>query len=182
MVKIPKDKRKGRKVLFRDASGRFVRAAERYQKAVTVQRLFRGKYVTVTEGKTRITPKRLVNLLTQDEFESLPANYSSEKMIQTTAKKYTAWDLANKLERERGVRGKVLRVTMMVKDGERMRRITFFRKMKRKGKAAYGFFRQMNEAIGNERMYLYNRISSKLFPDRKGKQVNLIGIKYSVEL
>lgn len=182
MARIPKDKRKGRRVIFRDARGRFVKESERYQKAVSVQRLFRGKYVTVTEGKRRLTPKRLAELINQDEFEALPANYSDAVNIETKARKYTAWDLANRLEKTRGLRGKVLRVTMVLQDGSRTRRVTFFRKMKQRGAAAYGFFRQMNEAIGNEKMYLYNRIMSKLFPDRRGKQVNLKRLEVSVEL
>lgn len=182
MVKIPKDKRRGRKVIFRDIHGRFVKESERYQKAVSVQRLFRGHYVTVTEGREKITPKRLVELLPQNEFESLPANYSDEKFLKTTAKKYTAWDLANKLEHVRGLRGKVLKIEMQLMDGDRLRRVTFYRKMRKRGKTAYGFFRQMNEAIGNEKMFLYNRVQSKLFPDRRGRQVNLTGLKYSIEL
>lgn len=181
MVKIPK-KPRGRKVVFRDALGRFVAEKERYQKAVMVQRVIKGKYITVTEGKTRVTPKRLVELVPQDEFEALPAAYKDPEAIMTKAKKYTAWDLSTKMEKIRGIRGKMLKVTMMIRDGDRMKEISFFRRVKRRGNFAYGFFRAMNEAIGNEGGYLYNRVASKIFPDRRGRQVNLIGIKYSVEL
>lgn len=181
MVKIPKDRRKGQKVIFRDDRGRFVSPKERYQKATTVQRLFRGKYHTVIE-KRKVTPKLLVSVINQDEFEDLPANYADDKPVESKAQKYRAWDLAGKLEKQRGVRGKVLRVTMNIMDGKRMREVTFFHRIRRRGPMQYSIFKAMNEAIKNEGGYLYNRIGSKLLPDRKGKHFHLAGIRYAVEL
>lgn len=181
MVKIPKDTRKGRKVIFRDDKGRFVAESERYQRATSVQKLFRGKYETIVDHK-KVTPRLLADLLTRDEFESMAANYSPPITLETKAKKYSAWDLANVAEGVRGLRGHMTKVTMNLQDGDRLRKVTFFHKVSRKGKFSYQLFRHMNSAIGNEKLFLYNRIGSKLLPDRKGKQVHLKSIEISKEL
>lgn len=181
MVKIPQAAKS--KIRFRDEHGRFVKQEERYQKAVKVEKLFRGKWETIAEGKKVITPKRLVDILNRNEFESLAPNYSSPTTIKPTARKYTAWDAANKIGGLRGIKGHMMKVTMNIRDGDRLRKISFYRRVSRKKKySPYGMFRQMNQALGNEKLYLYNRIGSKLLPDRKGKSVHLESIEVSKEL
>jgi hypothetical protein len=181
MVKVPKLKA-GRRVIFRDAKGRFVPESERYQRATSVQRLYRGSWVTITEGGKRITPRRLAQLLPRDEFEMLAPNYSDPVSFRPAARKYTAWDVAGQISRARGVRGTVLRVELHLRDGRRLRKITFYRRTRRKGSLHIPVFLAINEAIGNNKMNLYNRIGSKLFPDRKGRTVRLVQVLVSKEL
>jgi len=181
MVKVPKDQRIGRRVVFRDRRGRFVAESERYQRATRVYRQFRGKYHEVWTGK-QLTPKKLANLLPRPEFEELAPNFSAERTLVPRNKHFTAWDLSQQVNRLRGLRGHMVRVTMVLRDGKQARKITFFRRAKRKGNMAYGFFRQANVAIGMEGGYLYNRIGSKFFPDRKGKRVRLVSFNVSTEM
>lgn len=162
-----------KKVRFRDEEGRFVAEALRYKYATVVERKVRGKWHRVTEGTKVITPKRLTELITRDEFESLDPAYGKETVIVPTARKYTAWDIAEKMNRARGLKGKQLRVEMNILDGESLRKIVFYRKMKTRGNPTYGIFAQMNEVIRNSGFHLYNRIGSIFVPDRKGKQVKL---------
>lgn len=147
-------------------------------------RQYRGKMVEVWRSRKgkRLSPKALADLLPRPEFESLAANYSDEKIIEPKDKHFTAWDLSTQVNRMRRIRGKMLRVTMTIRDGKQQREVTFYRKVKRKGPISYGFFRQANSAIGNDGGYLYNRIGSKLFPDRKGRKVKLINWKVAVEM
>lgn len=184
MVKIPKDKRRGRKVEFRDENGRYVAESRRYQEATSMYRKYRGKMVRVWESSKgkRLRPKDLADLLPRDEFEALAANYGDAKTIVPKDKHFTAWDLSNQMNRVRGLRGHMVKVIMILKDGAQTKRVTFYRKAKRKGSMAYGFFKQANAAIGNAGGYLYNKIKNKLFPDRKGRKVKLLGWELAVEL
>lgn len=185
----PRRRVKSKRVLFRDELGRFVAEADRYQKAVSVQRFVKGRYMTVTQDwrdlpvkKRRLTPKRLVDILNQDEFESLPSTFGGGRDITPTARKYVAWDLAQKAMKARGLRGKAVRVTMEIKDGDATRFISFIHQFRRKGAKPYGLFTHMNEAIGNAGGFFYNKIRSKLLSDRKGRQMHLKGIKLEPEL
>lgn len=171
-----------KRVLFFDANGKFVSPVDRYKKAVKVMRYVRGKYREVTEGEKVITPRRLVDLLTQDEFEHLPATFGSPRDVKPTARKYIAWDLSQKAVKVRGLRGKAVRVTMTIKDGKATRIVSFIHQFRHKGARPYGLFKHMNEAIGNIGGFLYNRIRSKLLSDRKGRQMRLQGIRLEPEM
>ena len=167
---------------FRDELGRFVAQAERYQKAITVERKVGRRWHKITEGHRVITPARLANLVPRTEFEGLAPNYGHPVEIKPTAKKFTAWDVAQQANKTRGLRGHVVKVTMNLRDGDRLRKITFYRRVKRRGDITYGFFQQMNKVIGNEKLFLYDRVGSKLIADRKGKQVHLQSIEVAKEL
>ena len=188
----PKEMASG--VVFRDTLGRFVAQAERYQKAVSAQRYYRTTikrgyeliYETILPniGKP-ITPKRLVDLLPQDEFENLNPSYGKAKVFvpHPKVRKYTAWDLAHQAESQpRGMRGRLVKVTMNLKDGRATRKINFYTRIRRKGPFAIGLFLSMNKALLNEGMFLYNRVGSKLLPDRKGKKVHLQSMEIQSEL
>lgn len=184
MVKIPRDPRRGRKVVFRDARGRFVAESERYQRATTMQRQFRGRWVTVVKGTKVLTPRRIAELLPRDEFEALAPNYGPVREVRPEVRKYTAWNVAEQVQRGavRGVRGRVIKVTMKLLDGKRMRKVPFYYRVRRKGNFAYGLFKEMNAAIGNQALFLYDRVGSKLLPDRKGRKVRLTGVDIQVEM
>lgn len=147
-------------------------------------RKFRGKFVEVwaSEKGKKLTPKNLADLLPRPEFEALAPNYGPERRIEPKDKRFTAWDLSQQVNKLRGVRGHTVKVTMTIKDGKQFKHITFYRRAKRKGDLTYGFFRQANAAVGNDGAYLYNRIGSKLFPDRKGRKVKLVSYDVSVEM
>lgn len=184
MVKIPRDPRRGRRVVFRDAKGRFVAESERYQRATSMQRQFRGKWVTVVKGTRVLTPRRIAELLNRDEFEALAPNYGPVRTVKPQVKKYTAWDVSQLIQggAVRGIRGRVIKVTMNLRDGKRLRRVSFFYRVRRKGNFAYGLFKEMNAAIGNQAMFLYDRVGSKLLPDRKGRQVRLQSVDVQAEM
>lgn len=183
MVKIPPAE-KGRRLMFFGAGGRMVPESRRYQDATLVKRKFRGKWHTIYEQDEPITPKVLADLVPRDEFEALAPNYADPVRLETRAKKYTAWSLANHLDNNkvRGLRGHTAKVDMLLRDGKRLRKVSFYHRFRRKGSFAYGVFLAMNKAIGNEGMHLYNRLGSKLLPDRKGRKVRLIGLDVAIEL
>ncbi len=132
--------------------------------------------------KRKVTPKSLVDLLPRDTFESLAPNYAAPVEVAPQAKKYTAWDAAGKAQNLRGIRGHMVKVEMLIRDGKQTKKIGFYTKIRRKGAFQYSLFRSMNRALANEKTYLYNRIGSKLLPDRKGKKVHLVSIAISKEL
>jgi hypothetical protein len=138
---------KPKKVRFRDEEGRFVAESLRYKYATVVERKVRNKWYKVTEGTKVITPKRLTELITRDEFESLDPAFGKTTTIVPTARKYTAWDVAEKMNRTRGLKGKQIRVEMNILDGKSLRKIVFWRKMKTRGNPTYGIFAQMNEVM-----------------------------------
>lgn len=165
--------------MFLGPNGRMVPESRRYQDASRVLRLFRGKWhEIINDGKVKgkITPKRLVDLVPRHEFEALAANYTDPVTLSPRSKVFRAWELANRLGSVRGIRGHTVRITLRVQDGKRIRLVSFFRKVKPKGDFSYGFFKQMNNAIGMEGGYLYNRIEGKLLRDRIGRKMHLISM------
>ncbi len=183
MVKIPKAD-VGKKLIFLNSKGKFVKESERYQKATRVLRKYRRKWVEIYHRDEPISPKTLANLVPRDEFESLAANYGNPVGITTKAKKYVAWSLANRLDKNevRGLRGHTAKVSMKVRDGKRQRTITFYHRFRRKGSYAYSVFKAMNQALGSEGLYFYNRLGSKLLPDRVGRKIHLEGLEVAIEL
>jgi len=163
------------RVLFRDAKGRYVSASHRYTKAVVVEAIRRGHSfdlvdTSLTGGK--ITPQVLAQVLTKTEFESLDEALSPFKTF-TTKKKYAAWDICEQVDKTKGARRKTLKYTMEVMDGKRMKKVSFYHIIKRNGKSSYGLFRRMNQELGLEGMYTYDKVGSKILADRKGKKITL---------
>lgn len=166
------------RIIFRDSKGRFVSPRERYQKASTVQvrRLVRGKlnYYTVVEHE-KFDAEMLAVVLRQDEFESLPPTYEPFKAYIPKGK-YAAWEASGQIDKTKGLRGSLVRVTMQVQDGKRTRMISFMHRITRKHNQQAAMFYHMNEVLGNNNMYLYNKFRNKLLTDRVGRQVRLTAV------
>lgn len=166
-------KKKQARVIFRGERGRFVSPKVRYTSKVKQVQIKRGdRYVTVLEKKTP-SPKILVDLLNQREFESLPEAIMPFKVFKPHSK-YAAWNLAEQLDKAKGIRRKQLKITLELMDGQRLKRLTFYHIIKKNQTSSYQLFRRINEEIGFEGLQLYNQIRGKMIADRKGKQVRLI--------
>ena len=163
------------RVVFRDAKGRFLKVAERYVADVKMVQVVRHReYITVAER--RLKPDELVNVLNQREFESLPEALVDFKTY-TSKSKYKAWDIARQIDETKRVRRKNLKYTVTIKDGTQLRKVSFYHNVKRNSESSYGIFRRINQEIGLEGMFLYDRVGGKILADRTGKQVSLINIK-----
>jgi len=163
------------RVVFRDPLGRFMRQADRYKPGVAMVQAVRNKrYIILAERG--LPPESLINVLSQREFESLP-----EALIDrgdyTSKKKYKAWDIAEQIDRTRGIRRKQLKFTIRILVGKRQKSVTFYHKIKRNTASSYAIFRRINQELGLEGYFLYDRTpSGKVLADRTGKQVHLQGI------
>lgn len=171
MAKRPKTR-----VVFRDGNGKFVKASDRYRKAAIVQAVRKGHVfdlidTRITKG-VKITPSTLVNVLTRDEFESLDEALVPFK-VYTSKKKYAAWDVSEQVDQTKGIRRKTLKYTVEVIDGKRKRFISFYHRVNRNTSASYQIFRRINQEIGLEGMFLYDRIGGKILADRTGKKIKL---------
>lgn len=164
------------RVVIRDKLGRFMRLADRYKPGVAkIQVVRHRRYLTVSERP--LPPEDLANLLSQREFESLPEALV-EKGFYTSKSKYKAWDIADQIDRTKGVRRKDLKYTVTIMDGQQRREFSFYHKIKRNTQSSYSLFRRINQELGLEGMYLYRELAGgKVLADRKGKQVKLVGIK-----
>ena len=165
--------KKPSRIIFRDERGRFVSATRRYEKglvrSVGVRR--RNRYVEVITGP--VTPEKLADVTSRQEFESLPPAFSKMAEYKSTTK-YKAWDIAGKIDKTKRIRRKLIRVTMELKSGERKRSVSFYTRINRNQSASYNIFQRMNEALGLENMYLYDKTpSGKLIEGRKGEKVRL---------
>ena len=170
-------------VVFRDEYGRLVSPEDRYKLADSVW-VWRGgpkkgKYVPVVEGKKNIKPDVLVDVLYQPEFESLPPAYGQERSYKPKTNKYTVWNLAEQLDKTKGIRRKMLKVDVDVMDGKRLRRVSLITRIKRSGKASYQVFRSLTRALGAKGLFEYDRIGSKILTDRRGRKVSVKGMKVS---
>lgn len=171
---MPKKRPAPKRVIYRDAKGRFVAGRERYSKKVKMVQAVRGGELVVI-AKRPLTPKMLADLLNQREFEAQPE--AIRKLKDYTPKgKYQAWDLAEQIDKTRGVRRKTLKITMDLDDGGRKRTIEFYHTIKRTKTSSYQIFRRINQEVGIEGFFLYDKVGSKIIADRKGKQVKIIGM------
>lgn len=166
---------KGLKIIFRDELGRFLPYSARYEKDVKLIQVRRhGYYVDLAERP--LPPQDLADLLSRPEFESLP---EALKLVDTFESKsrYKAWDIAEQIDRARGIRRKTLKMTMTMRDGERLREVTFYHTLRRNAVSSYELFRRINNEVGFEGAYLYQRVGSKILADRRGRKVSLVNIK-----
>ncbi len=154
----------------------------RYQDAVVMERIVRGKTYKVTEGEKVLTPKRIASLLPRDEFEALKPNFTVPVRFRPKAKKFTAWNVAGQIQKMRGIRGHTIRVTLNLLQGRQLRQLTFYRRVRRKGAVQGGLFHQMQEALQLAKVYLYNRIGNRIFPERRGRKVRLHSADVAVEM
>jgi hypothetical protein len=93
--------------------------------------------------------------------------------------KYQVWDLANKLDSMKGIRRKLLKIDVMVEDGKRLKVMPMYHIIKSNKKSSYHIFRRINDLLGANNMFTYDRIGSKLLADRRGKKVRIKGIRIS---
>jgi hypothetical protein len=162
------------RVIFRDIKGRFMNPRDRYKSEVAMVQVVRNReYMIVSERM--LPPDSLVNVLNQREFESLPEALVQKKFYQTK-KKYAAWDIAEQIDRTKKIRRKDLKLTVELQDGKQKRKVVFYHRIKRNNPSSYHLFRRINQEIGLEGFFLYNKAGGKVLADRTGKQVKLIGI------
>jgi hypothetical protein len=163
------------RVIFRDKDGRFIPQSDRYTKRVAKIQVVRNRKVRdIASGP--LSSKDLAQVLSQREFESLT---EATKLVKTfsSKKKYKAWDIASQIDKTKGLRRQNLKLTVMVNDGGRQKKFTFYHNIKRNSKSNYQIFRRINQEIGLEGMFLYDRVGGKFLSDRTGKKVSLLGIK-----
>ena len=169
-------KKTKQRVIFRDSSGKFLPQAERFTKKVAMIQVVRNKrYVTVAEES--LASKDLTQVLSQREYESLSEATTLVKDF-TSGKKYKAWDIASQIDETKGIRRQDLKVTIVVNDGGRQKSFSFYHQVKRNTASSYQLFRRINQEIGLERMFLYDKTpGGRLLPDRTGKQVKLVKVR-----
>ncbi len=158
---MAKKRQKRQRVVFKDGLGRYVKAEDRYKQATTVQVLRRGRYVTVIERGT-VTPTKLAQVTNRTEFESLPPAFQHIKKVTPDKPKRrrkgkagdndVAWQLANKITATRGIRDKMVRITVSVKKGKRKFKVAFFHKLPSKKKNTYALFKHIREASGGKEL------------------------------
>jgi hypothetical protein len=173
-------KKSTKRVLFFDARGKFVSARQRYDGLVDRVMVSRGRrYVEVFKKvRSDLNPQQLANVTTRQEFESLPESYMFKGELKPKSK-YQVWDIANKLDSMKGIRRKLLKVDVMVEDGKRLKVMPMYHIIKSNKKSSYHIFRRINDLLGANNMFTYDRIGSKLLADRRGKKVRIKGIRIS---
>jgi hypothetical protein len=67
----------------------------------------------------------------------------------------------------------------MVEDGKRLKVMPMYHIIKSNKKSSYHIFRRINDLLGANNMFTYDRIGSKLLADRRGKKVRIKGIRIS---
>lgn len=166
------------RVIFKDKHGKFVKHADRYKPGV-VQKVFvkrRDRYVPVVE-KGGLTPEMLADVTTRDEFESMPEAVREIKTF-SSKKKYKAWDIAEQIDRSKGMRRKLLKITMEVEGvGRKPKFISFYHEINTNKSRSYHLFKRMNDAIGFENMNFYKTAGGKALSERSGKSVKLKTVK-----
>ena len=168
---------KGRRhaVIFRDLRGRFLPHSHRYREdeVAMIQAWRSGRYVDL--AFKAVKPSTLVDILSRPEFESLKEATTPIKEV-TSRSKYAAWDVASKIDKIKGIRRKDLKLTVVVDDGGRTRKVAIYHKIKRNSQSNYRIFQRINEELGFAGLFLYDKVGSKLLSDRKGRRVRLKSI------
>lgn len=164
------------RVIFRDKRGKYVAESDRYKRGLvqTVQVKRRGRYVDVIEDGG-LTPERVADVLTRQEFEGLSTSFRELKTYTSRAK-YKAWDIAKQIDKTPSIRRKLIKVEMLLSDGQRTRKANFYVKLNRNQQASYTLFQRMNEAVGFDNMYLYNKIGQRVIEGRAGRKVSLVSV------
>jgi len=167
--------KRGPKILFRGKDGRFLPQADRYKPTVTsIEARRGGQYVQLASRP--LPPEDLADLLSQREFESLPEALQEVGTFKS-GKKYKAWDIAEQVDKTKRLRRKNLKMTLLIDDGGRQKKITFYHNIKRNTASSYAIFRRINQEVGLEGFFLYDKAGGKHISDRKGKQVKLVSMK-----
>ena len=164
------------KVIFRDKSGKFLPQEERFDedKVGMVQVVRNGIYTILAENALK--PKDLVQVLSQREYESLKEATVHVKTY-TSKSKYKAWDIAGQIDKTKKIRRQQIKLTVTIMDGKQQKQFSFYHQIKRNSASSYSLFRRINEELGWEGVFLYDRIHGKMMADRKGKKVSLKSIR-----
>lgn len=163
-------------VRFRGKDGRFIPAEERYTKGVAVEAFRRGRWVYLIEEKKpgkRISPKDLVNVLNRTEFENIAPAYDPIKSIKPRSK-YQAWNVAQQIDKTRGVRRKLLRIKLTIQVGTRKKQVQFYQKINKYKKSSAIIYHRINEVLGAEGYYTYKSVNGRFVTDRKGRKVKIL--------
>lgn len=170
-------KRTQQRVLLFDAKGRFLSDRDRYTSRLARVMIKRGgRYVTV--AKDSQTPSTLASVLSRTEFDSLAEAVSPIRTFKTR-KKYAAWDLASQIDKIKGIRRKLLKFDIVVRDGDRKRVVSFYNVVKSNRERNFQIWKRINEALGASGYYTYDRVGSKILADRKGKKIKIESIALS---
>lgn len=172
---------KPKRLIFRDALGRFLKGTDRYTKKVkSVSAVRGGKYVKIIDNGD-VTPKKLVDLVTREEFEALPAAYGDDFTFKAPKGKYKAWALAEQIVKTRGVKGKQLKITLEFSHGRQKRNLTLYFQPKKSATAIQNqtaLWSTMTRALGMENASEYTKVGSRFLEDRRGTTtVKLLGAK-----
>ena len=159
-----------RLLYFRDDKGRFVAGKDRYTKATSIQAYREGELVTVLRDK--ITPERLAMVTSKPEFESLPEVTRPIKTF-SSKKKYKLWDIADQIDKQKGLRRKLLKLTINVMDGQRLRKVELYHEITANQPRSYQLFKRFNEHLGIDGLVAYDKVGGKLMADRRGKKVKV---------
>jgi len=134
-----------------------------------------GQYVRVVEGK-HPSPDELVQVLNQREFESLPEALAKVKTYTSTSK-YQAWNIAEQIDKTKGTRRKNLKITLVLDDGGRERKLELYHQIKTNKASSYQIFRRINQEVGLEGFFLYDKVGGKILADRRGTQVTIKSVR-----
>lgn len=162
-------------VRFRGYDGRFLPAEDRLKKTVkTVEAFRRGRWVTLIDSGN-VTQKDLAVVLNRKEFEEIPAAYEEIGKF-TPRSKFQAWNIAEQIDKTKGVRRKLLRINLVIQDGKKKSMIRFYQKINKNQKSSARIYHRINEALGAEGLYTYKMIGGKAITNRKGKKVKIVGV------
>ena len=129
-----------------------------------------GRYIDL--AYRAVPPSTLVDLLSRPEFESLKEATAPIKEY-TSRSKYAAWDIAAQVDKTKGLRRKDIKLTVVVDDGGRTRKIAIYHKIKRNTESNYRIFQRINEELGMAGFFLYDKVHGKMMSERKGRKVKL---------
>jgi CRISPR/Cas system-associated protein endoribonuclease Cas2 len=162
-------------VRFRGKDGRFVPAEERFTQAVSVEAYRRGRWVYLIEEKKagKINPKDLAIVLNRKEFENIAPAFDPIKTVKPRSK-YQAWNIAEQIDKTRGVRRKLLRVKLTIQVGTKKKQVQFYQKINKNQKSSARIYHRINEVLGAEGYYTYKSVNGRLVTERKGKKVKIL--------
>jgi hypothetical protein len=163
-------------VRFRGKDGRFVPAEERFTQAKTVEAFRRGRWVTlIEEKKGHISPKDLAIVLNRKEFENIAPAYDPVVTVKPRSK-YQAWNIAEQIDKTRGVRRKLLRVKITIQDSKgKQKQVQFYQKINKNQKSSARIYHRINEVLGAEGYYTYKTgRGGGIIGERKGRKVKIV--------
>ena len=153
----------------------------------------KGSLYPILEDNGRlITPNRIANVLggkqkARELFEAIPPNFSPTQRFRPADVVATAWNVAGKIDRTWGLRGKKLWITMNILDGKRLHRLRFAHHMRGRGPMQSSLWMHMNEVLQGRHLFLYDKIGNRQIKNadgsnRRGRHVRLHSVDMQVEM